>query len=398
MDQATAAAIMDWLDDDDVARDEGAESEFYATLTRPIAPRNGMPFELDELLFVRGVTSQKLYGKQTEIPNALASFGLSVNSDMNAMYSRERSEPSNGTGLQTDTVPARPWIDMLTLYSAERNESYTGQRRVFVNGDDLPDLHKQLTAQIPQEWADFILLYRQFGPSSSSLADNDNSNDISIKIDLDAPAEFKIETLVDLIGTAVSVPPENEEEEPTIVPSPVREDSMAAANLEQVFDQLTVVASRRIIGRVNINDAPVEVLETLPALSVETVQRIVRTRETRHETETAHIHPIWLLTNNLVDLPTMRALLPDVTCGGDVYRAQVWGRAQDQSPTYRFEIVLDATGRHCQSSYFRELDASTHTIKVLSEAEFNSLGISTPDLLNLEGTISTTEDASRSDY
>jgi hypothetical protein len=56
-----ADAILDWLDDDDEPREFGAE----ANTTRrwpPYAPKNGPLETVEELLLVRGVTPQLLFG------------------------------------------------------------------------------------------------------------------------------------------------------------------------------------------------------------------------------------------------------------------------------------------------------------------------------------------------
>ena len=40
----------------------GAESDYYGSLSPPYAPRNGPPVTIEELLLVRGVTPQLLFG------------------------------------------------------------------------------------------------------------------------------------------------------------------------------------------------------------------------------------------------------------------------------------------------------------------------------------------------
>ena len=378
MDQPTAEALMDWLDPDDEPREHGAESEFYATLTRPIAPRNGIPLELDELLFVKGITAFRLYGTMTELP-------VTANLQATEIPQFEATpSPDSGTAVRntwestsiSESNELHVWSEWLTIYSAERNESYTGQRRIFINGEDLERLHKDLSSRLSTTWANFIVLYRQYGPIKGNIPTVNNAPDVSGRMDFDVAAEYTVPNLADLLHTSVSLPPENEGEEATIVPSPAGTKSLDTVHLEHVFDQLTTVASQRIIGRVNINDAPAEVLATLPALSPETAERIVAARESEGDKEQAHVHPIWLLTHDLVDSDTMRALLPDVTCGGDVYRAEVWGRATADAAIYRFETVLDATEAPCRATYYRELDVPSRKIKILSRAEFASMGIS----------------------
>ncbi len=49
--------IMDWVDADSNARMHGAEASDYASLERPYAPRNGKIRMMDELLLIKGITS-----------------------------------------------------------------------------------------------------------------------------------------------------------------------------------------------------------------------------------------------------------------------------------------------------------------------------------------------------
>ena len=48
-----AAALLDYIDEDDVPRPEGAEQEYYSALPRPYRIRNGPLASLDELLLVQ---------------------------------------------------------------------------------------------------------------------------------------------------------------------------------------------------------------------------------------------------------------------------------------------------------------------------------------------------------
>jgi general secretion pathway protein K len=55
-------SIMDWRDPDNLHRLNGAENEYYRSLTPPYTARNG-PFDtVEDLLWVRGVTSEIFYG------------------------------------------------------------------------------------------------------------------------------------------------------------------------------------------------------------------------------------------------------------------------------------------------------------------------------------------------
>jgi hypothetical protein len=51
----------------------------------------------------------------------------------------------------------------------------------------------------------------------------------------------------------------------------------------------------------------------------------------------------WPLVRGMVDLPTMKKLLPYVNTGGSVYRAQVIGSFEKGTASARVEVVVDAT-------------------------------------------------------
>jgi hypothetical protein len=49
------------------------------------------------------------------------------------------------------------------------------------------------------------------------------------------------------------------------------------------------------------------------------------------------------MVEGFVDLTTMKALLPYICCGGDVYRAEVVGYFDDQIGISRAEAIVDTT-------------------------------------------------------
>jgi general secretion pathway protein K len=59
--EAVRDAILDWRDEDDVARPRGAERPEYAGMPEPVTPRNGRIRSVGELSHVKGVTGE-VYG------------------------------------------------------------------------------------------------------------------------------------------------------------------------------------------------------------------------------------------------------------------------------------------------------------------------------------------------
>ncbi len=55
-------SIMDWKDADDIPRPRGAEQDYYSSLPVPYRVKNG-PFEsVDELVYIKGMSKEILYG------------------------------------------------------------------------------------------------------------------------------------------------------------------------------------------------------------------------------------------------------------------------------------------------------------------------------------------------
>ena len=60
-------SILDWRDpDEDLVRLHGAENDYYMSLPRPYKAKNGDFDSLEELLLVKGMTSELLYGIEGE--------------------------------------------------------------------------------------------------------------------------------------------------------------------------------------------------------------------------------------------------------------------------------------------------------------------------------------------
>ena len=68
---AIADAIIDWQDDDDEHRVNGAESDYYMGLSTPYPAKNKRLDSLEELLFVKGVTPELYNGGTDQYPIGL---------------------------------------------------------------------------------------------------------------------------------------------------------------------------------------------------------------------------------------------------------------------------------------------------------------------------------------
>ena len=155
-----ADAILDWLDADESPRINGAEAEAYAQFAPPYEPRNGPIADLDELLMVRGVTPELLYGI-----------------DQNRNLLIDAAESPRGLLLDLDNADGllnRGWSAYLTTASVEAMQQASaaasgastsaGATKVDLNGQNLQTLYDSLKSTIGDDKAKFLVVYRQYGP------------------------------------------------------------------------------------------------------------------------------------------------------------------------------------------------------------------------------------------
>lgn len=337
MTEELADAILDWIDPDDAPREFGAEREFYEKLLPPYAPTNAPPRSLEELLWVRGVTRTQLFGDDA---------------NQNGCVDPHEFEAARDTtrDARRNTGPLG-WSAYLTLHSAEGNRAPDGQPKIDLNQDDLHELYDQLTRAFEDEsWATFIVAYRQFGPYRG-LAPSATGR--PLPPDFSVPPRFRIDSVLDLIAVRVQIAHPNL---PLFVlPCPFENNRAAMHDyLPKLWERVTA-SSQRVVGRVNVNEAPREVLLGIPGMSAGLVEDLIAKRGREPGVvDRSHRHVIWLLTEGLVDLEQMKSLLPFITTEGDVFRAQTVGYRDDGS-VFRAELVLDATETTVRLVSWREL-------------------------------------------
>jgi DNA uptake protein ComE-like DNA-binding protein len=333
-----ADAILDWLDEDSQPREYGAEAEYYNSLSPAYSPRNGQIETVEELLLVRGVTPQLLFGADVN-RNGILDAG-------------EMSQSGGSSSADTQTL-STGLAGRLTLYSKETNVTAAGTERINLNGDDLQTLYDSLTAVVPQEWAVFIVAYRQNGAYSGSEAGQAYS---SGELDLTQASKTKLTQVLDLIGKKVQVKFKNAQNA-TVLQSPFADDLVSMSSyMSTLMDQATIVPDKVIPGRININQAPRDILLGIPGMTEEIAEQIISQRTPDPGASDAdYLHETWLLTKGLVTLDEMRTLMPFVCARGAVHRAQVIGYYDDGRAASRLEVVLDATQQPARILLWRDI-------------------------------------------
>ncbi|TWT67011.1 General secretion pathway protein K [Posidoniimonas polymericola] len=328
MTESIADAILDWLDEDDDIRDLGAESQYYSSLDEPYEPINGPLESIDQLLMVRDVSVDLLYG---------------LDSDRNGVVSPAESmrvlpgEIDNSTGQMN-----RGWAAYFTLYSAEALLTPEGEAKIDVNMEDLEELHSLLEAALGVEQANFIVAYRQGGAADAD-ANNNAISAAGVSIDFQQPGSETITSLLSLVGVDVEF---SDNGAPAVLRSPFPESAGSYGSfLPDLLDNLTVSSSETMVGRLNVNQAPRALLNSIPNMPVEAVEQIIAARTpevTPDRPERRHAE--WIMMDGIVDLETMKQLAPLLTGGGDVYRVQSIGFFDEEGPSTRIEAVIDDTG------------------------------------------------------
>lgn len=355
MTEEIADAIMDWIDEDEETRPYGAESnDYYTTLATPYSAPNGPLQSVEELLLVRGVTPTLL-------------FGADVN--RNGVIDPDEQQRF---GIGIDTPGALGWSAYLTVQGAEASKRRDGALRTNVNQDDLELLYDQLLEALGDEaYASFIVAYRIAGQSTSltsalagaqsgggqsgggqSGGNNQAAStgqarsggpwtaDLLEQFDLTGGGGTSLTQVLDLIDATVTV---GQGDDARSFSSPFAGDPISMAiYMPLLMDSLTTQDVDLMPGRINLNECPAELLYGIPLLSEETVQAILESREQESDDPNRQ-YETWPMVEGLLTLDEMRALLPLVTGGGDVYRAQIVGYFENSGAFHRAEVIIDAT-------------------------------------------------------
>jgi hypothetical protein len=353
MTENIADAILDWIDADDTPRTYGAESESYPDY--PV--RNGPLESLDELLQVVGVTPELLYGE-----DANRNGMLDPNED-----DGDLTAPFDNADGRLETG----WAAYLTIYSRESNLRSDGSEKIDLNQSLLTELYDQLEEEFDADIAQFIAAYRLAGSTNvEKLGSGDSTGDALTDeqirepaqalagalfgsggavtragLDLSTGASYEFYSIYDLIDAEVEV--EVDGEMATLTSPWTSDPGDLTENLPILFDAFTLGDAEFIEGRINVNQAPYEVLLGLPDMPPELAARIadesLTAANTAMVTDVTRQTSGWLLINGHTDLLTLRKLDRYLTVRGNVYRVISVGHFDQGGPLVRVEAVIDGT-------------------------------------------------------
>jgi hypothetical protein len=409
-------AILDWLDTDDTPRSSGAESDYYGSQTPPYQAKNGPLDSLEELLLVKGVTPQLLFGN-----------------DLNRNGVLDPGE-DDGSGQAN-----QGWSAYLTVYSREPNVDSTGNPRVYLNDPDLNTLSTNLgNLNLSQDVVNFILAARMYGlqtsgggqgtggggaaaaaPAAANTGTGGNrmatpttggnnasrtgadtsssaagaggtssvafsaANRSSVMSQISSDRAMggmsssgagggsganrgnrnqNISSIWDLVNGSVNIQTTSGRTTQTVsMPSPLKDLSAQQQYLPTLLDKTTTSQNADLSPRINVNTAGLTVLQALQAAvtslqdtDIQNIQQNQPDWSSSTPPDPIYQTPAWLLTQANLSPATLKKLDPYVTARTGVYRMQVQGYF-DNGTASRVEAVIDVNNGRPRVVYWRPL-------------------------------------------
>ncbi len=336
----TANSILDWIDADSTPRQGGAEDETYGPLGYRC--KNGPLDTLEELLYVKGVTSDLLFGN-----------------DRNRNGLLDADEMS--TGGQRDLG----WQAYLTVYSREQNVDSDGNQRLYINTRNTLTLYSKLVDAIGQDMAHYLLAYRRAGPAPAQIpmgtrtqsapASAIQREDLQLQL---LNGGRNLSSLFELIGTKLLLQSGQPNQPSRLVECPLNDQAQARELLPKMLDKLSTISDQDLPARVNVNTAPRAVLLALPGLTEGDVETILGARPAPGSQTLAdpiYQSPAWLYTEANLKPDVLRTLDRFITARTQVYRVQVMGHYANGGPSVRVEAIIDTNRGRPRIVYWRDL-------------------------------------------
>ena len=282
-----ADSIVDWRDPDGDVSPGGAESEYYLLLPEPYYCKNDLLETVEEVLLVNGASQEILYGEDANLNGVL---------DANENDS-DRSPPEDDGNGELD----HGLYGYVTVYSREPNVSESGEERINVNQPGNPELGGLLREAVGGDrYFQVMDRVRSARPFENVL-------------------EFYFRTGLEM------------------------------EEFEQVADRLTTSDEDELVGRVNVNTAPREVLLCLPGLDESDVTALM---SARGETDAKTGSVAWVAQA----LPEEKAvgIGGQITTRSHQFSADIVAVSGDGRAFKRYRMVVDAAGEVPRVVYWKD--------------------------------------------
>lgn len=270
-----ADSAIDWRDRDANVSPSGAESEYYLLLDTPYYCKDASLETVSEVMLVRGATADMLYGEDTNRNGVL---------DEN-----ENDADESAPADDSDGALDPGFADFVTVWSSEPNVSADGEQRINVNERDSQELTDALAEVVEGDRIfDILENVRRRRPYGNIL-------------------EF------------------------------YSRSGLTMEEFAQVADRLTTSNDEELVGLVNVNTAPSEVLLCLPELDESDVDALLAARA---EADTGLSGVAWVADA----LPREKAVAIGGSITGRSYQfsVQIVAVSGDGRAYRRYQAVLDA--------------------------------------------------------
>lgn len=277
------------------------------------------------------------------------------------IWLERQSQEGSGSSVRSSASASDESVALqryLTRYSGCRNERFDGSERIYVNDPDLRGLHRKLMSVWPQPLADYIILVRQYGPTtvSRSARRGEEANEIAAPsaskdsnvspIDWNIAGKYQIRTLFELIDARLTIPAatNSQSSQNKSIVSPFSSRSADGSNyLIRLLDDCTTDRRQFLEGKIDVWDAPLEVLMSIPEMDEGTANRIITTRQDETLRQQSAGTLAWLLQRRVVDLSTLLKWEPFLAARSDVYTTQALGYRDQTTSVYRCTVTIDGS-------------------------------------------------------
>ena len=245
------ASILDWRDQNAEARPGGAEGLYYQQLEYPYLIRNGPLQTVDEVRLVRGIDEPAFSGE-----------------DFNGNGVLDANEDDLGESMPDDDGDgrlARGLSGLCTVLSYQRNRDADGEERVNVNTADENALKDRFN--FTDALARAVVQHRAGNTPNNTPGNRPAGNQPG-----SPPTRFN--RLVELVDVRAAGSPNqagNADND--------KVNQITVTWLANHLDELTLTDEQRLTGAINVNTAPMQVLMTLPQMTAEKAETIVRRRQ-----------------------------------------------------------------------------------------------------------------------
>jgi competence ComEA-like helix-hairpin-helix protein len=333
-----ASAILDWRGGGGggaTVNPGGANADYYLSLQPPYQPRHGALLTVRELLLVRGVTRDLLFGKDKHQNGLLPAAGDGEDDSLSADNSVSDADAG--------------WAGMLTVSSTEKNVNAGGQDRVNVQTADENALTgvKGITSAIARaivqyrgqnKFQSIANLLDVTAPQNQNAAANGNSGQAT-STQMQSGGQNSSGSSASRSGGSGS--------------SGSSGSKVISQDLLLEFaDDVTTADDKDLPGMININTAGLDVLRCLPGVDRQLAQSIISYRQSSGSfANTAELLKVGGMSSDI-----FKQVAPLVSARSETFRILSEGKVTSTGSRQRIQEIVHVGLNDISTLEYREDD------------------------------------------